>query len=207
MCSSWLRAGETPSLQPALDPALQFEIDEHRAETVVLDVERAAGLGAVEHLRGAEGAEDGIHEGVRVLGAGIAIEFEVDGLGIGVDEPEVDGCGGRGGAVLHGEPQVVALAAQVDGAVGEGPQVSGAAQGLAVVCSAGFAGVVHDDDGEVAAALQVAETGEEGGDLLGVVFIDTVKSDQGIEKEEAWSDGAHGFEEPGPIAVEIESQA
>ena len=171
-----------------------------------MDVEVAAELGPVEGLRGVEGTKHGVLEGVGVLGAGITIELEVDGLRIVVDEPEVDGRRGRGGAMLHGEPQAVALAAQVEGAVGEGPQVPGAAQGLAVLGGARFAGMVHDDDGEVAASLQVAETGEESGDLLSIIFIDTVKSDEGIEKEEAGTDSAHGFEEPGPIAVEIEAE-
>lgn len=130
------------------------------SEALILDVEFAAELGAVEGLGGAEGLEHGALEGVGVVGTGVEIDLEVDGLGIVVDESDVDGLGCGGGAVLHGQAQAVVLAAQVQGAVGEGPQISGAAQGLAVVRGGRFSGVVHDDDGEVAPALQVAETSE-----------------------------------------------
>jgi hypothetical protein len=51
-------------------------------------MQRAAQLGPVEGLSGGEGAKQGVLESVGVLGAGIAIELEVDGSGIVVDEPD-----------------------------------------------------------------------------------------------------------------------
>lgn len=147
-------------------------------------MELTAQVGSVEGLRSAESSDHGVLEAVGVLvGAGVGIDLEVDGSGILIGEPQVDGWWCRSGAVFHGQAQAVVVAAQVQGAVGEGPQIPGAADCLAIEGSVCFAGMVHDDDGDVAAFLQVAETGEKSRDLLCVIFIDIVEPDQGIEKQ------------------------
>ena len=47
-----------------------------------------------------------------------------------------------------------------------------------------LARVVDDDDGELVAALQLAQVGEQRRDLAGDVLVDAVQADEGIEDEE-----------------------
>jgi len=50
--------------------------------------------------------------------------------------------------------------------------------------------VVHDEDGDVVLALEGTKVAEQGGDLAGVVFVDAVKPDEGVEHEQAgWRAG------------------
>ena len=106
----------------------------------------------------------------------------------GLGEVEGNVIAGSGGAMFGGEGQLGALAAQVEVGVAPAMEFAGTAQGLAGARGVGaLAGVMDDDDGEVEAALQFAQEGKQSGDLGGVVLVEAVEADEGIEDEE---DGA-----------------
>lgn len=51
---------------------------------------------------------------------------------------------------------------------------------------------MDDDDGDGERALELAEVAEQGGDLAGVVLVDTVQAHEGIEDQEARRVGRDG---------------
>lgn len=66
--------------------------------------------------------------------------------------------------------------------------------------------MVHDEDGDVMLALEGAEVAEQGGDLAGVVLVDAVQTDEGVEHEQAWCELADGGTQAGLVAAAIEAQ-
>ena len=52
--------------------------------------------------------------------------------------------------------------------------------------------MMHDEHGDIVLALQGAEIAEQGGDLTGVVLVNAVKSNKGIEHEKARRVAADG---------------
>jgi hypothetical protein len=85
-----------------------------------------------------------------------------------------------GGAMLDGEAQAGALAAQVEVGVTPGVQLGA------------LAGMVDEEDGAVEVALEVARIGEQGGDLGGGIFIEAMQAHKGIEDEERGAQGLDG---------------
>jgi hypothetical protein len=73
---------------------------------------------------------------------------------------------------------------------------TGLGAGAAVLAS-----MVHDEDGDVVLALQGAEVAEQGGDLAGVVLVDAVEPDEGVEHEEAGCELADGGAEACLVAA------
>jgi hypothetical protein len=60
-----------------------------------------------------------------------------------------------------------------------------AAQGLAATLVGGaLSGMVHERDAGVKFTLQLAQVGEEGSDVGGGVFVDTMQTNEGVEHEE-----------------------
>ena len=55
-----------------------------------------------------------------------------------------------------------------------------------------LARMVYDKDGDVVLALKGAEVAEQGGDFAGVVFIDPMETNKGVEHEQAWRELADG---------------
>ena len=101
-------------------------------------------------------------------------------------ELQGDGLGRRRAAVLGGQEQSAAMTPHVEERVGPGEEVAGAAQALAgLAAGAALAGVVHDDDGHVVGALELAQVPEHGGHLPGVVLVDAVQAHEGIEHQQA----------------------
>jgi hypothetical protein len=87
--------------------------------------------------------------------------------------------------VLDRQQQAFAVAAQVQVAVAPCVQLRRAAQGLAGAGVAALAGVVDERDGAAEAALQLAQVGEQRGDLGGGVLVDAVQPHEGVEDDEA----------------------
>ena len=110
--------------------------------------------------------------------------------------------------VLDGEDEGVIAAAQVEVGVAPGVEVTRAAQALAGLRAGGavLAGVVDDDDGDVAFALQLAEVGEQRGDLAGVVLVDAVQPDERVEQEQSGREAADGLGEAVLVALGVEPQ-
>ncbi len=117
------------------------------------------------------------------------------------------GSGARGGTVLGGEQELLAVTAQGEGGIDPGEEVSGAAQALAAGGAAVLAGVVDDHDGEVVGALQLAQVAEDGGDVAGLVLVDAVESHEGVEQEQARGMAADGLVEAALVAGQIEPHA
>jgi len=109
-----------------------------------------------------------------------------DGRGGSVDDPQgergavvlegdVDAAERLCGAMLDGEDKVIAIAAQVEVGITPGVEFGRAAQGLTGSGLGGaLARVVDEDDGDGKSALQLAQIGEQRGDLAGNVFVDAV---------------------------------
>ncbi len=66
--------------------------------------------------------------------------------------------------------------------------------------------MVHERDGDGMAALDLAQVGEDRGDLAGGVLVDPVESDEGIEDEQARLELRHHLVEARPVSVQIEAQ-
>src|SRR3972149_1955609 len=58
------------------------------------------------------------------------------------------------------------------------------------------AGVVDDGDGEVVGALQLAQVAEERGDIAGLVLVDAMEADEGVEQEQARGLALHSLGQP-----------
>ena len=92
---------------------------------------------------------------------------------------------GRSGAMFGGQSQLGAFAAHVEIGVAPAMEFTGTAQGLARTAGVGvLAGVMNQEDGQLKLALQFPEIREQRGDLGGVIFIDAVKADQGIQDQQ-----------------------
>ena len=120
----------------------------------------------------AEDVDDPLVDGAwqRCVCTGLLDHFEGDGIGA-LGEFEVEGGNGGSGTVLDGESELaavaeIAVAAQIKVGVAPGVELGGAAQGLTGAHAGGaLLGVVNDDDGEAVMALQLAQEGEQRGDL------------------------------------------
>src|SRR4051812_18120683 len=66
--------------------------------------------------------------------------------------------------------------------------------------------MVHDEDCDVVLTLQGAEVAEQSGDLAGVVLVDAVEPDEGVEHEEAGCELANGGAQTRLVASAIEAQ-
>ena len=64
-----------------------------------------------------------------------------------------------------------------------------------------------DDDGDAVATLQIAQIGEQRGDLAADVFIDAVQPHEWVEDEQARLQPDDGFVEAGTVGIEVEAQA
>lgn len=112
-------------------------------------------------------------------------QVEVCAAGAVDDEGECEGvCGGRG-AVLDGDGELLPGASDIESAVNPGVEVSRPTEALAALRSGGaiLPGVVHDEDGDIVLALELAEKREHGGDLRGAVLVDAMEADEGVEQE------------------------
>jgi hypothetical protein len=65
---------------------------------------------------------------------------------------------------------------------------------------------VDEGDCEVVATVELTEEAEEAGDIGGGVFIEAVKSDEGIEDQEPGLEGSEGVIEGDLIALEVEAE-
>jgi hypothetical protein len=137
-----------------------------------------------------------------------ASELEAGAAGVVGGEEQIERIGRGGGAVLDRDGELVLGATHVEGAVGPGVKIAGAAEALPSLGARGaiLAGVVDDENGDVVLALHLTQKGEEGGDIAGAVFVNAMKSDERVEQEQARSNRTEGASEARAIAVEIEAK-
>lgn len=109
--------------------------------------------------------------------------------------------------MLDGEGELVSPSAKVEVGIAPGVKVGAAAKGLAGAEVVGrLSSVVDESDGELELALQVAEETQEAGDFGGVVFIDAVKADEGVEQEELGLKFSDGVGEGGSVIGQVEPE-
>lgn len=65
---------------------------------------------------------------------------------------------------------------------------------------------MDEENGETEGTLKLAEESEQRRDLGGDIFVDSVKSDEGIENEKAWPQLIEGSLEPLSVECEIDSK-
>lgn len=121
-------------------------------------------------------------------------------------EGEVEGFGSWGGAVFDGEPELIVMGAEVEVGVAPGMEITRAAQVLSGEGPIGLSGVVDEEDGEGEGALQLAEVGEEGGDLEGGILVEAVEADEGIEDQQAGAMGVEGVGEAALVGGQVEAE-
>lgn len=195
--------------------ACSGEADESVAETRVTDAEVGSELCPGKRLSGhGEHVDDeAIEIAVAVVartGIGRIEELEVGVVGFVVagDEAKTERVRRSGGAMLDGEDESILMAPDVEVGVSPSVEVTATAEGEAGLGArrAALAGVMDDEDGDVELPLERAEVAEERGDLAGVVLVDAVQSDEGIEDEQARRTTANGVPEAGLIAGAVEAQ-
>src|SRR5882724_3058347 len=110
-------------------------------------------------------------------------------------------------AVLRGQGDDVLAAAQVEVRVAPGMEFGAAAQRLAgAEVTAGFSGVMDQDDRDREATLQVAQISQKGRDLARGVFIDAVQADKGVEHQQDRTEGLQGVRKARLIGRLVQTQ-
>src|SRR5262249_58891849 len=67
--------------------------------------------------------------------------------------------------------------------------------------------MVDDEDGKGVAALQLAQVGEQGGDLAAGILVDPVQAHEGVEDQQLRLQPGNGFLQSDPIGGKIEGQS
>lgn len=163
------------------------------------------GAEVVEAARaGGQGIEEAAVEGLSVGSGGERVaDFKTEGI---FGERQGEGLRGGCGAVFGGEDEILAATAEVEVGVAPGVEVGAAAEGLAGVVCGGFSGVVDEENGGLEGAGEVAEGGEDGGDLGGVIFVGALEADVGIEDEKARTAGGKGDAQALDVLGAIDAQ-
>src|SRR5271155_4195052 len=111
---------------------------------------------------------------------------------------QLDGDGGHGwrGTMLDRQREIIAVAAQIEVGIAPGMELRGAAQRLTGADAAtALLGVMDDEHGNVMPALQLAQVGEQRGDLAAGVLVDAVDTYERIEGEQARLQAGDGLGE------------
>ena len=85
--------------------------------------------------------------------------------------------------MLASEEQEVASSLKVKIGISPSVEVGAASEGLAGLFGSVFSCMMDKSNGEPESAGQVAQSGEDGGDLCCIVFIGALKPDIGVEDE------------------------
>ena len=188
-----IRRGQGPALGGAEGETSLLKGAQGVAEAGVVDPELLPESGSGDSARGVlKDLAHGLGEGG--WGGVVALDPEAQWLVTGVGEGEEQGVGRRCCAVLHGQAQaLIGASDEVTGRVGPGVEIGAAAERLAGVPARALGHVVDDDEGEVVAAVELAEEAEEAGDVGSAVFVEAVKPDEGIEEQESGLKGREGL--------------
>ena len=204
--------GNGPQVADAPEGVEVDEAREHLPESLVADAETSAEVGASKwSVR--ECREDRLVEGISrgvvlrewCVGEGGGEQLEVR-MGL-CAEGQAEGFWRGRGAMLGSEQELAAMAAEQEEGIGPREEVAGAAEALpGLPDRAVLAGVMDDEDGSVMGALQLAEVAKERGDLSGVVLVDAVQPDEGVEDEEPRRVLLHGVAEAPLVVGAVESE-
>lgn len=107
--------------------------------------------------------------------------------------------------MLDGERKLFAVTAEVEVRVTPSVKFARAAQRLASThLPAAFTSVMHEDDGEMKAALELAQVGEQRRDVAREVLVDAVQAYERIEDEQLGFERRDGLGEGVAVALEID---
>ena len=107
--------------------------------------------------------------------------------------------------MLDRQREILAVAAQVEVGIAPGVELRGAAQRLTGADAATtLLGVMDDEHGNVMPALQLAQVGEQRGDLAAGVLVDAVETYERIEDEQARLQSGDGLGEVAAVGIQIE---
>lgn len=211
--------GNAPAFSEALDGPRVGEPNESVTEAFVADAKSSAEVSSREwSLVVGQGVYDGLVE--RDVGVGVAVRANSGMVAAGIGGPddvemdilvtherETDGVGSGRSAVLNGEEQLCAAAPDEQQRICPRKEVAGAAQTLSGLASGAIlTRVVHDEDGYVVGALQLAQIAEQRGDLTGVVFVDAMQAHKGIEHEHSRRVLRDSVAEPPLVVLTVEPQ-
>ena len=127
---------------------------------------------------------------------------------IALDEFERDAGDGGSGAMFDGQDDaILAVAAQIEVGIAPGVEFRRSAQGLTGADGAGsLSGVVNEDNSDGVTALQLAQEGEQRGDIAADIFVDAMQTDERIEHQQPWLEPGDGFVETRAVSFEIEAR-
>ena len=142
--------------------------------------------------------------GAAVMVAGCVDDFQSKGV-TALSELDPHRLCRRCGAMLDGEGEIIAVAAQIEIGIPPGVELGGAAQRLTGADAAtSLLGVMDDEHGNVMPALQLAQVGEQRGDLAAGVLVDAVETYERIEDEQARLQSGDGLGEVAAVGLQIE---
>ena len=108
--------------------------------------------------------------------------------------------------MLAAQEEMMSSALEVEIGVAPGVKVGAAAKGLSCVIGGVLSGVVDESEGEVKAPREFAKSGEDGRDLSGVVFIDTLEPDVRVKDQEHGLVALKGFAESSELVGAVDSE-
>jgi hypothetical protein len=129
-------------------------------------------------------------------------EFEPHGRLLGKSEGEIRSSWGE--AMLATQEQAVTSSLQIEIGIAPGVKVRAASECLSWVVGGVFACVMDEGDGESEGPRKLTQSGENGGDLGGVVFVRALESDVGVEHEEPRLVLLEGVPEPVEMFSSVE---
>ncbi len=159
-----------------------------------------------------EGGGDTVIDGIRLDGAlGLAIGLNrlESKCVIALDQFKRDAWHGGGSPMLDRQDDaVVTVAAEVEVGIAPGVEFGRPAQRLTGTDGAGaLSGVVDDGHGDGVTPLQLAQEGEQRGDLAADILIDAMRPHERIEHQQPWLEPANGLVETRAVGIEVEAQA
>jgi hypothetical protein len=111
------------------------------------------------------------------------------------------------GTMLDRQREIIAVAAQVEVGIAPGVELRGASQRLTGADAAtALLDVMDDEHGNVMPALQLAQVGEQRGDLAAGVIVDAVETYEWIEDEQARLQSGDGLGEVAAVGIQIEPE-
>lgn len=117
-----------------------------------------------------------------VVGDVFLDQFEMHGRLLGERQSEIRSR--RCEAVLTAEEQGVSSSLEIEIGIAPGVKVGATSESLSWLVGSVFACVMHDSDGKAERARKLTQSGKDGGNLSGVVFVGALESDVGVEHEE-----------------------
>ena len=197
-----------PTSRRAADPASSLERLQCLSQALVLNRKQVAELRSREHCVLDKKIKQPDLETASVVFVQLGDDLQM-GRRVGRDKLQIDWWRSRRRAVFVGQYQAFLGASEVEVRVAKGIQVAGTSESLTGGDSPRgvFPRVMHQHDREVEPPLKGAKVGQQPGHFGRVVLVDSMKSYQGIEKQEPGPDPLGRLEEPRAVITWISTPA